>query len=51
MVVDEGKRELPVCVDFLGTNLINEIIVTLTTVTGGAQGAQGAAIIEAFIAL
>lgn len=45
MAVDEGKRELPVCVDFLGSFLSNPIIVTLTTITGTAIGT---AIIDCF---
>ena len=39
MVVDEAKTMLPVCVDFLGSNLDRAVIVTLTTTnTGSAQG-------------
>lgn len=38
MAVDEGKIQLPVCVDFLGSTLSNPIIVTLTTITGTAVG-------------
>ena len=40
MAVDEGRRVLPVCVDFLGSNLNREAVVTLTTVTGMAQGGE-----------
>lgn len=36
--VDEGRTELPVCIDFLGSNLDRQVIVTLTTVTGVAAG-------------
>ena len=38
MAVDEGTRILPVCVDFVGSNLGREAVVTLTTVTGQAVG-------------
>ena len=42
MPVDEGQTMLPVCVDFLGSNLDRTVIVTLTTTnTGSAQGNYG----------
>ena len=39
MAVDEGRGVIPVCVDFVGSNLGRQAIVTLTTTeTGGAIG-------------
>ena len=38
VAVDEGKNMLPVCIDFVGTNLQREAVIMLTTITGSAQG-------------
>ena len=40
VAVDEGRVELPVCVDFLGSVLTRQVVVTLTTLTGSAQGSH-----------
>ena len=38
MAVDEGRAIVPVCVDFLGTTLARQIIVTVSTSSDTAIG-------------